>query len=74
MADHYYNANAIRRVGCGIALDDDERTPDRIRTAIRSALENAAIHRAATAVQADVAHMPGPEAVVQRIHALLESP
>jgi MGT family glycosyltransferase len=74
MTDHYYNADALRRVGCGIALDDDERSPDRIRTAVRCALEDAAIQRAARAVQADIAQMPRPEAVVQRIHALVESP
>jgi UDP:flavonoid glycosyltransferase YjiC (YdhE family) len=72
MADHYYNANALRRIGCGISLDDGERSPDRIRTAVGRALEDLGIRRAAMEVQADIARMPRPEAVVERIHALVE--
>ena len=71
MADHHYNASALRRVGCGIALDDGERSPDRIHTAVRWALDDLGIRRSATEVQADMARMPRPEAVVERLHALV---
>jgi len=72
MADHYYNADAVRRVGCGIALDDDERSRDRVRAAVNAALLDATLHRAVAAVQADIAQMPRPDAVVRRLHALVE--
>jgi hypothetical protein len=74
MADHYHNATALQRVGCGIALDDGERSPDHIQTAVTCALEDWGIRRAVTEVQADIAAMPRPDAVVHRIHALIESP
>jgi D-olivosyltransferase/glycosyltransferase len=74
MADHYYNADALQRVGCGIALDDDERGPEHIRAAVGCALEDVGIRRSATEVQADIARMPRPEGVVQRIHGLVGSP
>ena len=73
MADHFYNAEALQRVGCGISLDDDNRGPDRIRTAVSSALDDEAVRAAAAAVQAEFAHMPSPEVVVTQIHALMDS-
>lgn len=73
MADQYYNAEAVRRVGCGIALIDDDQTAERIRTAVGTAFKDVAFRYAATIVQDEIAKMPSPEAVLGRIHTIVES-
>jgi MGT family glycosyltransferase len=73
MADQYRNADAIRRVGCGLALEDHAHTPAGVRAAVSRALAEPSLGAAAAALRTEIASMPSPAAAVTRLHDLVTS-
>jgi UDP:flavonoid glycosyltransferase YjiC (YdhE family) len=71
MADHFRNADAVRRAGCGLALDQDAQTPSGIAAAVRTALEDQSVVSAAANVKAEIANMPTPVAAVARLREMV---
>lgn len=67
-ADQFRNGHRLADLGAGVMLDRTERTPARIRDAVREVLDNPACRQRARALQAEIDALPGPERGV----ALLE--
>ena len=57
-ADQFANAERLHAVGAGIRLLPDDVTPDRLRAAVSSVLDDPAYADAATAMKAEIAAMP----------------
>lgn len=57
-ADQFANADRVRSVGAGVRLLPDQVTPESLRAAVTSVLDDPAYRRAARAMQAEIARMP----------------
>lgn len=71
MADHFRNADALHRAGCGIALPEADQTRPAIEAAVRSALRDSSLLAAAATVRGEIATMPGPAAAVDQLRQLV---
>jgi UDP:flavonoid glycosyltransferase YjiC (YdhE family) len=56
--DNRLNAARVAQLGAGIAVDEDERSPDTIRDALRSVLQEPRYRDAARKVAAEMADLP----------------
>jgi UDP:flavonoid glycosyltransferase YjiC (YdhE family) len=63
-ADQFANADRLRSVGAGVALLPDDVTPENLRSAVTSVLDDPAYARAAGAMQAEIAAMPSAAEVL----------
>lgn len=57
-ADQFANAEHVHATGAGIRLLPDDVTPDRLRAAVSSVLDDPAYARAAAALKSEIAAMP----------------
>ncbi len=60
-ADQPVNARRAGALGVAIVLEEDQRTPTAIRTAVQTILDDPRYRQRARAVQAENAALPGPE-------------
>ncbi|MBW3548252.1 MAG: glycosyltransferase, partial [Actinobacteria bacterium] len=70
-ANQFHNAEACVHAGVGRRLLPDEVSAEAVRAEVRLLLEDASYRRAAEAVAAELAAMPGPDdgvALVERLH------
>ncbi|HUQ57664.1 glycosyltransferase [Lentzea sp.] len=70
-ADQFVNADALVEAGAGTKLVGPEVTADAVETAARRLLDDGAVREVALEVAAEIAGMPDPAAVVQRLTALV---
>ena len=68
-ADQFFNAAACAKVGAGIAIAPDGVTVEAIDEAVTTLLEEAAYREAACRVSGEIAAMPSPTEVVDKLHA-----
>ncbi|MFD9697746.1 glycosyltransferase [Lentzea sp. NPDC059081] len=66
-ADQFVNADALAGAGAGAKLVGPEVTADAVEAAARRLLDDAAVRQVALAAAAEIAEMPDPAAVVQRL-------
>jgi UDP:flavonoid glycosyltransferase YjiC (YdhE family) len=71
MADHFRNADAVRRSGCGVSLDEDAQTPSGIEVAVRTTLEDQSVASAAANAKTEIANLPTPAAAVARLREMV---
>jgi UDP:flavonoid glycosyltransferase YjiC (YdhE family) len=57
-ADQFANAERVHAIGAGIRLLPDDVTPDRLRVAVSSVLDDPAYTTASTAMKSEIAAMP----------------
>lgn len=69
-ADNFLNADAAVRCRAVLRLLPDQVTEDNVRDAVRQALDDPSYRSAAQSVAADIATMPGPDAVAREIRGL----
>jgi UDP:flavonoid glycosyltransferase YjiC (YdhE family) len=69
-ADQFANAERLHAVGAGIRLLPDDVTPDRLRAAVSSVLDDPAYADAATAMKAEIAAMPSAADVLDDLVGL----
>jgi MGT family glycosyltransferase len=69
-ADQFANAERVRSIGAGVRLLPDELTPERLRAAVTSILDDPAYRDVATAMQAQIAAMPAAVDVLDDLVAL----
>ena len=72
-ADQFANADRVQSVGAGIRLLPDELTPQRLRAAVTSVLDDPAYRRAATATQSEITAMPSAAEVLYDLVGLAHS-
>ena len=72
-ADQFANADRVQSVGAGIRLLPDELTPQRLRAAVTSVLDDPAYRRAATAMQSEITAMPSAAEVLYDLVGLAHS-
>ena len=72
-ADQFANADRVQSVGAGVRLLPDEVTPERLRAAVTSVLDDPAYARAATAMQSEIAAMPSAADVLDDLVRLAHS-
>jgi MGT family glycosyltransferase len=70
-ADQPLNADRVVALGVGRALDAVTATPAEVRAAVCDVLEVPSYRRAAEAVRAEVASLPGPERAVEELERLV---
>jgi UDP:flavonoid glycosyltransferase YjiC (YdhE family) len=70
-ADQFRNAAGLVRAGAGLALHPDDASAEAIADAARAVLDRADLHEGARRVGDEIAAMPGPGAVVDRLEALV---
>jgi UDP:flavonoid glycosyltransferase YjiC (YdhE family) len=63
-ADQFANADRLRSVGAGVALLPDDVTPEKLRAAVTSVLDDPAYARAAGGMKAEIAAMPSAAEVL----------
>jgi UDP:flavonoid glycosyltransferase YjiC (YdhE family) len=68
-ADQFFNAAACERSCSGLALQPGAVSVDSVRTAVGRLLSDAAFRSAAMRVSAEIAAMPAPDEVADRLHA-----
>jgi UDP:flavonoid glycosyltransferase YjiC (YdhE family) len=68
-ADQFFNAAACAQVGAGIALAPDGVTVEAVDEAVAKLLGDAAYGDAARRVSSEIAAMPSPTEVVDKLHA-----
>ena len=71
MADHFRNADALHRAGCGIALAESAQTSPAIEASVRSALNDSSLLAAAATARDEIAAMPSPAAAADRLRELV---
>ena len=69
-ADQFANAERLHAIGAGIRLLPDDVTPDRLRAAVSSVLDDPAYADAATAMKAEIAAMPSAADVLDDLVGL----
>ena len=69
-ADQFANAERLHAVGAGIRLLPDDATPERLRAAVSSVLDDPAYADAATAMKAEIAAMPSAADVLDDLVGL----
>ena len=72
-ADQFANADRVQSVGAGIRLLPDEVTPEGLRAAVTSVLDDSAYRRAATAMQSEITAMPSAVDVLDDLVSLAHS-
>jgi MGT family glycosyltransferase len=72
-ADQFANAERVHAIGAGIRLLPDDVTPDRLRAAVSSVLDDPAYARAATAMKSEIAAMPSAADVLDDLVGLAHS-
>lgn len=70
MADQFLNAAAIDEHGVGTSLVGEAATPSSIAAAIAALLDNPGVRRDAEALRREIADMPSPEEVAERLLAV----
>jgi UDP:flavonoid glycosyltransferase YjiC (YdhE family) len=68
-ADQFFNAGACAKAGAGIALAPDALSAEAVRDAVVALLEETAYRDAARRVSAEIAAMPSPTEVADKLHA-----
>lgn len=68
-ADQFVNAERIARYGAGIVLSPDARTPQAVRAALLSVLQDPSFASAATRLQSEVERMPPADALLSTLLA-----
>jgi UDP:flavonoid glycosyltransferase YjiC (YdhE family) len=69
-ADQFANAERLHAVGAGIRLLPDDVTPERLRAAVSSILDDPTYADAATAMKAEIAAMPSAADVLDDLVGL----
>jgi UDP:flavonoid glycosyltransferase YjiC (YdhE family) len=69
-ADQPYSAERCVDLGVARTLGPDDRTPDRIREAVRQVLAEPSYRTNARAFQAEMMALPGPEEMVELLESL----
>jgi UDP:flavonoid glycosyltransferase YjiC (YdhE family) len=69
-ADQFRNAEGLVRAGAGLALHPDVATPEVVAAAVREVLDRVELHEGARRVRDEIAAMPGPDEVVDRLETL----
>jgi UDP:flavonoid glycosyltransferase YjiC (YdhE family) len=69
-ADQYANADRVASIGAGVRLLPDDVTPERLRAAVTSVLDDPAYGEVATAMKAQIATMPPPADVLDDLALL----
>lgn len=64
-ADQFINADVVSGSGTGIVLQDS--TPQLVAESTRALLEDPSYRRAARPIRDEIASMPGPEDVLDRL-------
>ena len=62
-ADQYFNAERCQALGAGLRLEREGLTASKIRSAVRTVLDDPSFATAAAAIRAEVEALPGPEPV-----------
>jgi UDP:flavonoid glycosyltransferase YjiC (YdhE family) len=70
-ADHSVNARRAEALGTAIVLGNAERTPERIRGAVREVLDQPRFRERARQIQAENDSLPGPECAVALLERLV---
>ena len=65
MSDEPYSAERCAALGVGVAVGPAERTPEAIRDAVRSVLDDPGYGPRARALQAEMLALPGPDRIVE---------
>jgi len=73
-ADRPVNARRAAALGAAIALGPDERTPEAIRAAVQTVLDDPRYRQRARDVQAEIGALPGPERGVELLEQLVAKP
>ena len=69
-ADMWDNADALSGAGAGITLEEGQRSPDAVRSAVERALSGGFLKAAAERLRAEITEMPHPDEIVPRLEAL----
>ena len=69
-ADQLRNAHATRDAGAALAIFPDEQTPEAVAAAVEEALSSPHLTENARRIAAEIAAMPSPDDVAQRLEAL----
>ena len=69
-ADQPWNADRVAALGAGLVLDATTATPTQVRAALTEVLTVPAFRRAAEALQAEVAALPGGERAADELERL----
>ncbi len=69
-ADQFRNAQGLVRAGAGLALHPDVVSPTAVARAVRDVLDRAELHEGAGRVRDEIAAMPSPDDVADRLEAL----
>jgi UDP:flavonoid glycosyltransferase YjiC (YdhE family) len=72
-ADRPVNAGRAQALGTAIVLNDSDATPEAIRAAVQSVLEDSRFRENARRIQAENNRLPGPECAVDLLERLVES-
>jgi UDP:flavonoid glycosyltransferase YjiC (YdhE family) len=71
-ADQFRNTDGLTRATAGIALHPDVATPEAIAAAVRAVLTDPALQDGAGRVRDEIAAMPSPDDVADRLERLIE--
>ena len=66
-ADQFRNSEGAARAGVAVVLHPEESSPDAIASAVGALLTDEALHRRARGVADEIAAMPSPDDVVERL-------
>jgi hypothetical protein len=72
-ADQPWNATRCEELGVAVVLDAMRATPEDVREAVSSVLEDPSYRAAAELVREEIRRLPGPEHAVRLIERLLEA-
>ena len=72
-ADQFANAERVQSIGAGVRLLPDEITPDSLRAAVTSVLDDPAYARTAAAMKSEIAAMPAAAEVLDDLVHLAQS-
>ncbi|HWM00989.1 MAG TPA: nucleotide disphospho-sugar-binding domain-containing protein, partial [Actinophytocola sp.] len=72
-ADQFANAERVQSIGAGVRLLPDEITPDSLRAAVTSVLDDPAYARTAAAMKSEIAAMPAAADVLDDLVHLAQS-
>ncbi len=72
-ADQFANADRVQAIGAGVRLLPDDVTPEKLRAAVTSVLDDPAYARAATAIKSEIAAMPSAADVLDDLARLVRS-
>jgi UDP:flavonoid glycosyltransferase YjiC (YdhE family) len=68
-ADQFFNAAACAKAGAGIAVGPDALSVEAVRDAVGTLLDDTTHRDAARRVSREIASMPSPSDVVDKLHA-----